>query len=221
VSIKRDYKPKTTWQPRQRLRLRLHGLVVIMLVIVGLLGSLLAYLRSDTSTKTAPTEMTANPSEPEVAATQDSISPPKPKYDFYQLLPERKLTLPEDDSNQDTGQSTQPSVPPQQAISKSGSPVTSAPAESAIQPSPATASAETRTRYIVQAGSFRNHTDADRRKASIAFLGISARIETVRKDDGGALHRVRIGPINGTDKVKALRQRLQENNIQSIAIKTH
>jgi cell division protein FtsN len=219
VSIKRDYKPKTTWQSRQRLRL--HGLVVITLVIVGLLGSLLAYLRSDTATKTVSTAMTANPSEPEVAPTQVSISPPKPKYDFYQLLPERKLILPQDDSNQDTGQSTQPSVPPQQAISKSVAPATSAPTESAIQPSPATASAETRTRYIVQAGSFRNHTDADRRKASIAFLGVSAHIETVRKDDGSTLHRVRIGPISGTDKVKALRQRLQENNIQSIAIKTH
>ncbi len=220
MNIKRDYKPKTTWKSRQRLRL--HGLVVITLVVVGLLGSLLAYLRSDKPTEAVPALTTANPSEHGAASTKVSVSPPKPKYDFYQLLPERKLIIPENELKQVTNKSTQRSLPQQEAISKAASLAISPPTESATQAtSPVTASEETVTHYIVQAGSFRNHTDADRRKASIAFLGISAHIETVRKDDGSTLHRVRIGPVSGANKVKALRQRLQDNNIQSISIKTN
>lgn len=220
MSIKRDYKPKTTWKSRQRLRL--HGLVVITLVIVGLLGSLLAYLRSDTPTKAVPTSTTADSSEHGATPKKVSVYPPKPKYDFYKLLPERKLIIPEEELKQDTTKSTQQLSPRQETISKAASPATSSPTESAIQAnSPVTAFEGAVTRYIVQAGSFRNHIDADRRKASIAFLGIAAHIETVRKNDGSKLHRVRIGPVSGINKVKALRQRLQENNIQSIAIKTN
>lgn len=221
MNIKRDYKPKTTWKSRQRLRL--HGLVVITLVIVGLLGSLLAYLSSDTSTKAVPTSMTADSSEHGSTPKKEvSVSPPKPKYDFYRLLPEQKLILSEEESKQDTIKSTPQLSPQQKTVSTAASPTTSPPTESAIQAnSPVTASEKTATRYVVQAGSFRNPIDADRRKASIAFLGIAAHIETVRKNDGSKLHRVRIGPVSGINKVKALRQRLQENNIQSIAIKTN
>ena len=220
MSIKRDYKPKTTWKSRQRLRL--HGLVVITLVIVGLLGSLLAYLRSDTHTKTVPTSTMANSSEHGSTPKKVSVSPPKPKYDFYELLPERKLILSENELKQDTPKSTQQLSPQQKTISKAASLATASPTESAIQAnSPVNASEKTVTRYLVQAGSFSNPIDADRRKASIAFLGIAAHIETVRKNDGSKLHRVRIGPVSGINRVKELRQRLQENNIQSIAIKTN
>lgn len=73
-------------------------------------------------------------------------------------------------------------------------------------------------RYIIQAGAYSDSSDADRVRAQITLLGIAARVE----EGGGAngkVHRVRIGPIQDNAKVEALRRRLAEHNISTVAIK--
>ena len=71
---------------------------------------------------------------------------------------------------------------------------------------------------MIQAGSFRNHADADRRKASLALLGISSRIEIAAGPDNTTWHRVRIGPLKNSSEAQTLRRRLEKNDIQCIAI---
>ena len=44
MSIRRDYKPASTWQRRRQV-VRRHGLLVITLVLIGLFAGLLAYIR--------------------------------------------------------------------------------------------------------------------------------------------------------------------------------
>ena len=71
--------------------------------------------------------------------------------------------------------------------------------------------------YYLQAGSFRSFDDADRRKASLALLGIVSEIRRV--EVGGRItHRVLIGPVSETGKLRDLQRRLVENGIEYLAL---
>ena len=73
--------------------------------------------------------------------------------------------------------------------------------------------------YYLQAGSFRSHADADRRKASLALLGVTASIQRVTINDDQTWHRVRIGPIRDPDELRRLQSRLTEENIQTMPVR--
>lgn len=212
MSIKRDYKPTSSW--RKRRRLRLHGLLVIALVVIGLFSTLLVYLSRDTSVDVAS-------SDPVIASAESPTSleppaPPKPKYDFYNVLPERPLIVPPEEDTETVTDSPPPVAAPQTAETDSRA----AELASATPGSP-TVSTHTPSKsiYFVQAGSFLSVEDADRRKASIAMLGVPAQIQPFRREDGTILHRVRIGPIDDPMVVENLRQRLDASDIPSIAIR--
>lgn len=199
MSIRRDYKPDSTWKHRRQVRL--HGVLVIALVLIGGFASLLVYVRGNQH-EVAVTSQPATDNTPEARDAEPAPILPKPKYDFYNVLPGRQVIIPEDEvTPRPARNSNTPSLPP--------GPATGIPA-------PATDA----TRYIVQAGSFRQYADADRLKAELALLGIEARIEVGTGADHRNWHRVRIGPFKDSKQVQTLRQRLQENNISSIAIKT-
>jgi cell division protein FtsN len=72
--------------------------------------------------------------------------------------------------------------------------------------------------YILQAGSFTTHADADRRRAEIALLGIESRVQPVTIDDR-TYHRVRIGPIDDLDELNRIRARLRQANIDALRIR--
>jgi cell division protein FtsN len=72
--------------------------------------------------------------------------------------------------------------------------------------------------YILQAGSFTNHTDADRRRAQLALLGIESRVQRVMIDDR-TYHRVRIGPLDDLDELNLIRSQLRQANIDALRIR--
>ncbi len=72
--------------------------------------------------------------------------------------------------------------------------------------------------YVLQAGSFRKFSDADRVKARLALQGIESNIQRVTVDDK-TYHRVRIGPETQLIKVNKLRTRLREQNIDALLIR--
>jgi cell division protein FtsN len=72
--------------------------------------------------------------------------------------------------------------------------------------------------YVLQAGSFRAIADADRRKASLALLGIESRIQTVAIDDA-TFHRVRIGPIDDLDELNQYRRRLLDAGVETLMLR--
>ncbi|MEL7537158.1 MAG: SPOR domain-containing protein [Pseudomonadota bacterium] len=72
--------------------------------------------------------------------------------------------------------------------------------------------------YEIQAGSFGRFADADRRRAEIALLGIESRVQPVTIDDR-TYHRVRIGPINDTQKLNRLRTQLAAADIETATIR--
>jgi cell division protein FtsN len=71
--------------------------------------------------------------------------------------------------------------------------------------------------YILQAGSFRSSTDADRVRALIAMQGVESKIVpvTIQKD---TWHRVRIGPITNLQKLEETRGKLRQVKIEPLVI---
>jgi cell division protein FtsN len=66
--------------------------------------------------------------------------------------------------------------------------------------------------YVLQAGSFSTHADADRRRAELALHGIESSISRVSVN-GRDYHRVYIGPTEDLDELNLLRSRLREARI--------
>ena len=73
-------------------------------------------------------------------------------------------------------------------------------------------------RYVLQAGSFSTHEDADRRRAELALHGIESRIQRVTINNA-TYHRVRIGPTSDLDELNMLRSRLRAANIDVMRIR--
>lgn len=73
-------------------------------------------------------------------------------------------------------------------------------------------------RFILQAGSFRNASDADQMKARLALLGAVASIQQVTVDNQ-TWHRVRIGPVEGVRAADQLRRQLQDNDIEVLVLR--
>jgi cell division protein FtsN len=206
VSIKHDYKSDFTWKARRRVRL--HGLLIIFLVVVGLFAALLAYIRHDSPQNSTPSQVVKKQDNEYLKENKPESFAVKPKYDFYKVLPERQVVIPKEEGNQGVPENVQRSEPKVKPVSKS----------TPSEPKPAQPT-EASGGYIVQAGAFSNYADADQRKATIALLGIAAQIEKGVAGDGRVLHRVRIGPIKDINEVKRLRRQLKDNRIPSIAIK--
>jgi cell division protein FtsN len=72
--------------------------------------------------------------------------------------------------------------------------------------------------YVLQAGSYRNYSDADRIKAMLALQGVSSKVEKVTIETD-TWHRVRIGPIRDLKTLEETRRKLREAQIDAIVIK--
>lgn len=68
------------------------------------------------------------------------------------------------------------------------------------------------TKYMMQAGSFRDAEDAERHKARLALLGIESRIEKAKVGDV-IWHRIKVGPYDNPSSVSTIKELLQKNNI--------
>ncbi len=126
---------------------------------------------------------------PPARAKQDAPQAPRPRFDFYTILPELEVVIPDEDRR------------------KAGADRAAAPA------------ARDRGVYVLQAGSFRRYADADRLKARLALIGIEADIQKVSIQPGETWHRVRIGPFRSLAEVDAVRTRLHEHKINAILLK--
>ena len=72
--------------------------------------------------------------------------------------------------------------------------------------------------YILQAGSFRNHADADRVRALIAMQGVESKIQKVTIDKD-TWHRVRVGPITNLQTLEDTRSKLRQAQIDALVIR--
>ncbi|MGD8207433.1 MAG: SPOR domain-containing protein [Chromatiales bacterium] len=160
---------------------------------IGLFVALLVYLSDRPPGPITPPSLSVAAPEPrpprsDPAAPEPAEAPPKPRFDFYTLLPELEVVIPEGDYRIED------------------------------DPGPAPAPVEAPGSYMLQAGSFRQFPEADRMKASLALLGVQARIQTVQVNDD-TWHRVRVGPYNDLGELNEIRDRLRDNAIDTILVK--
>jgi len=155
-----------------------------------------------TSDLPQPNPQATAPKEPEAPVAE---AKPKKNYDFYQVLPEAEVVIPD-------AELSAKAKAEQQARVDAG---TTAPANGA----PATGTAASGgARYILQAGSYPDPRAADEAKARLALAGFSAQIQPVTIN-GKTWHRVRIGPYASASDLEAAKRNLADNGINAIALK--
>ncbi len=72
--------------------------------------------------------------------------------------------------------------------------------------------------YLLQAGSFSTHTDADRRRAELALHGIESRVQRAKVNNRD-YYRVYVGPIDDLDDLNVMRSRLRAAKIDVMRIR--
>jgi cell division protein FtsN len=82
----------------------------------------------------------------------------------------------------------------------------------AVAAAPAPASATGDYIYYLQAGAFREMSDAEATRAKLALLGFEAAISD-RTSDSGVLHRVRLGPYNQVEAMNKARAKLLDSGV--------
>jgi cell division protein FtsN len=70
---------------------------------------------------------------------------------------------------------------------------------------------------VLQAGSFKQSTEAEKMQAQLALLGISSRIQRASVDDE-TWYRVRIGPIATVEELRGIQAKLREAEINAPAV---
>jgi len=149
--------------------------------------------------RTAPPAEKAQASTASIEATEPATSTetppevPPPRFEYPSLLPEMEVVIPPDE------------LKPEAPEAKPVAPVTAP---------PAVEQAGTGPLYDLQLGSFSKRADSDRMKASLALLGITARIEKVTVDGRGTYFRVRAGPYN-RDQAYSLHEQLDKNGVDN------
>jgi cell division protein FtsN len=72
--------------------------------------------------------------------------------------------------------------------------------------------------YVLQAGSYKNFSDADRVRAKLALQGIESNVQKVTVDND-TWHRIRIGPISKLDDLNRMRQILRKADVDVLVIR--
>lgn len=142
----------------------------------------------------------------EEPVAQEPIEKPKPKYDFYTLLPEKEVVIPDAELQAQAEAEARKNAAPANPATPDLVTATEEPAVAA------------ESRFLIQAGAFKNQEEAENLKATIAMTGEVARIESA-DINGTTVYRVRLGPYNTASSLSAAKQALSTHGIEGQAIK--
>ncbi len=119
-----------------------------------------------------------------------------PSYDFYTILPEIEQVIPEE------------YVPPKPKPAQ----------QTTSNTNQSQAVAKAQDHYLLQAGSFAKHQEANQLKAKLALSGYESYIQKVTVD-GKKYYRVRMGPFRKLDKLDKASKDLAGKGINAMRIK--
>jgi cell division protein FtsN len=176
------------------------GVVVgAVLCAIVVLGGYAPSLRRHDQPQPNPQATAPQASAPGIA-DQAAKDTSKPTFDFYSVLPEKEVVIP------DAQLSAQAKAEQQKA----------AVANNAGSTTPSSTAAS--SGYLLQVGSFPSSADADSMKAKLALQGFTANVQPVNIN-GQTWHRVRLGPFASATDLEAAKQRLSTAGIHAIALK--
>jgi cell division protein FtsN len=170
-------------------------------LIIGLFVAFLVYLDDldsppASAVESQPAEEQATDTE-ETAAAEEDADDESPRFEFYSILPELEVVVP--DASEEDGEAPVESAP--------GAPADSGESDTGTAPPP-----ESDGRFYLQAGSFQKSGQADRMKARISLLGLDVEIQQV-DINGESWHRVRAGPFTDPSRLKDAQKRLRSDDI--------
>jgi len=185
-------------------------------VVIGGFVSFIIYLKLN-----VPVDATRNGSE--LVSTEKQILTEKPQekspetvpeqkrqegaqLEFYKILPNREVVLPEDDAQKEKVEQL---TPDQLARS---------PLNSKLEPELSAKPGVASYLYTLQVGSFLAFKDADKRKANLAMLGIGSRIYSV-KAQNITRYRVLVGPYKNIKRINEIEATMKVNKIKSLLLK--
>ncbi len=156
------------------------------------------------------------PKESEQAVAEDATkkpAPPKKTYDFYSVLPEMEVVIP--DAELSAKARAEQQRQQQQAAQTQAGAANPATATAAATPTPA---ADASGRYVLMAGSYAEARAADEAKAKLALLGIVAKVQSITIN-GKTWNRVIVGPYSNASETEAAKATLAENGVKAIPMK--
>ncbi|MET4569488.1 SPOR domain-containing protein [Rhodanobacter soli] len=206
------------------------GLVAgAILMAVMMRGSLLTSLRKADGPQANPQATAERGSAPGVLESTGDNAPKKPQFDFYSVLSEKEVRIPDAEISaqarveqqqkqlqaaqlqaQRTAQAA-PTAAPANAPAAVSQDVTAAPANAVPQPAAGSG-------YLLQVGAFPNAADAETLKAKLALQGFVANVQSVNIG-GQTYNRVRLGPFRSATELESTKQRLAGAGINAIALK--
>lgn len=145
------------------------------------------------------------PLVPATAAPAETAKAKRQTYDFYQVLPEKEVLIPDAEISA--------RVRAEQVAKAAQAQKPTTPATPGTAAAPLAAS-----RYMLQAGSFPEIRSAEEVKARLALLGFSAQIQPVVVD-GKTFNRVRLGPYPSASDLEVAKRTLAENGVSAVAMK--
>ncbi|MEK6749663.1 MAG: SPOR domain-containing protein [Pseudomonadota bacterium] len=158
---------------------------------VGLFVAFLVYINENYHAASAPAKPNVDDGGPSKTPKMEAN---KPRFEFYHMLPEMEVVVPE---------------APKQTPQPNG----------VKPPSPAQAQVTQPGKYVLQAGAFRSQADADRQRATLALLGVEASIHAVKISADETWYRVQAGPFQDLKKLNELRVRLEQNRVETMLLR--
>jgi cell division protein FtsN len=163
--------------------------------IAGVICSVLVFQMGNDSSPAVAT--VAKPAPATKKKAEEKPVTTSTKFDFFTLLPEREVIVPDEAS--------------------AAKAVASKPAPD-NKPQPQKPALPDGEKYILQAGSFRQSADADRRRAQILLLGLDAKVEAVEAN-GDRWHRVYVGPFTSHNTLSDARAKLIDESIDTLVVR--
>jgi cell division protein FtsN len=167
---------------------------------IGLVGAVLVYWWMQTPGNRLPPAATEAASTPATVPEDPPATPPVeaeqlalPKFDFYKILPEIEVKVPESELAE-----------PQAT-------------EGAADKTPE--STEAGGTFILQVASFQDFNDADQAKAQLALQGVQATIQRVVINGQDVWHRVHVGPFSNLNDAQRTRTRLSQLGVNAIVLR--
>jgi cell division protein FtsN len=201
----------------------LTGLIIGLIVGLGIAVAVALTITKGASPFTDKTVKAGRPADPAPGQAQD---PNKPMYANRDAAREANKELTEKAATRTNGAPAAPADarpadadPLGQAIAAMKDTAPARPeaktdthaAPTSPAPAPATAATGDYV-YYLQAGAFRDLSDAEATRAKLALLGFEAAISD-RTTDSGVLHRVRLGPYSQVEAMNKARAKLLDSGV--------
>ncbi|MFC4727397.1 SPOR domain-containing protein [Coralloluteibacterium thermophilus] len=193
-------------------------------ILIGLVVAVVAMTRlggePDAGPRPNPQAQAPAPAIEEAPVAQDA--PRRPRYDFYTVLAEREVVVPDAEVEARARQEAEARAAQQRAaaerLAAAEAEATAPDTPSAPQPPPPAPTAPNNEAYVLQAGAFRAPAEAEALKARIALMGLSARVEAATIN-GDTVHRVRLGPFPSAEALARAKGTLESGGIPAVAVR--